>query len=250
MSGKPKTNQILGQLLYALNPTTGTLLWWALCHIAQIIMHTAAHSIPIDPSLPVAQHAYIPQFHFDRIAMQCPAILLTLENIQGWFTNFQTMGQQAVQWIQMVCNQSAYLGLYLGWNWDALSQELSRLEFPNQYLLKGPDADIDPVMYTLPSTYNSSGSDLSSEFSSGSVTPDEDIVMEDTAYGNRSLILHPLFSADGKHYPDYDVFSEEPLIDNGYVDRGAGNLMPYASSLSPLESTTFHILSLPLMQLT
>jgi hypothetical protein len=176
------------------------------------------------------------------------------------------MGQQAVQWIQTVCNQSVYLGLYLGWNWDALSQELSRLEFPNQYLLKGPDgmqftiifplkftrkiADIDPVMYTLPSTYNSSGSDLSSEFSSGSVTPDEDIVMEDTAYGNRSLILHPLFSADGKHYPDYDVFSEEPLIDNGYVDRGAGNLMPYASSLSPLESTTFHILSLPLVTIS
>jgi len=94
---------------------------------------------------------YIPNFQFDCIAMQCPAILSTLdpdcmdplygntlqENIQGSFTNFQNMGQKAVQWIFMACIQSAYLGFYSGWNWDAVSQDIAGLEFPNQYLIKG-----------------------------------------------------------------------------------------------------------------
>jgi len=95
-----------GQLLYALDPATGTSLWWALRHIVKVITCAAVHSIPFDPSLPVAQHTYIPDFQFDRIAMRHPAILSTLnpdcmnplygytsrENIQGWFNDFQNMG--------------------------------------------------------------------------------------------------------------------------------------------------------------
>lgn len=134
-----------GQLLYVLDPATGTSLWWALRHIAQVITHAATHSIPIDPSLLVALRACIPQFQFDRIAMQHPAVLSALdpdcmnplygytsrENIQAWFNDFQDMGRQAVQWIHTARTQSAYLGIYSGWNWDALSQEVSSLEFPN-----------------------------------------------------------------------------------------------------------------------
>ena len=141
------------QLLYALDPATGTSLWWALRRIAKIIMRAAVHSIPFDPSLPVAQRAYIPDFQFDHIAMQRPAILSTLspdcmnplygytsrEIIQGWFIDFQDMGRQAVQWIHTARIQSAYFGLYLGWNWDVVSQDIAGLEFPNSYLIKGPD---------------------------------------------------------------------------------------------------------------
>jgi hypothetical protein len=58
-------------------------------------------------------------------------------------------------------------------------------------------------------------------------------------------VLHPSLSAYAKGYPYYDMFSKEPLIDNGYVKYGAGDLMPYASMLSPLSFTTFPIPSLP-----
>ena len=66
------------QLLYALDPATGTSLWWALRRIARIITRAAIHSIPVDPFVPTAQRTYIPQFQFDRISMQRPAILSTL----------------------------------------------------------------------------------------------------------------------------------------------------------------------------
>ena len=142
-----------GQLLYALDPATGTSLWWALRRIARVITHAAVHSIPIDPSLPVARRAYVPQFQFDRIAMQRPAVLSTLdpdfmnplygytsrEIIQAWFVDFQNMGRQAVQWIRTARIQSAYLGPYSGWNWDTVSQDLLGLEFPNRYLIKGSE---------------------------------------------------------------------------------------------------------------
>ena len=54
-----------------------------------------------------------------------------------------------------------------------------------------------------------------------------------------------MLSAYAKQYLNYDVFSREPLINNGYVEREAGDLTPYPSAMSPLNSTTFQILSLP-----
>ncbi|EDR04494.1 uncharacterized protein LACBIDRAFT_330670 [Laccaria bicolor S238N-H82] len=153
-----------GQLLYALDPATGTSLWW--------------------PCM------YIPQFQFYCIAMERPAILLTLspdcmnllygytsqENIQAWFTNFQTMGRQAVQWI---C-----------WNWETPTQNSSRLEFPNHHLIKGFDVHTNFNSYTLPSTCtcNSLTSDLSSKV--GSLMTDKDIIMEDVHYGASSHIQY------------------------------------------------------------
>ena len=90
------------QLLNVLNPATGTSLWWALHHITRVITRAAIHSLHIDPFFAVSQHAYIPQFQFNRIAMQRPTILSTLdsdsmnplysytsrENIQVWYTDF------------------------------------------------------------------------------------------------------------------------------------------------------------------
>lgn len=283
-----------GQLLYALDPATGTTLWWALRRIARVITRAAAHSIPINPTLPVALRAYIPQFQFDRIAMQRPAVLSALEpdcmnplygytsreNIQAWFIDFQNMGRQAIQWIRTARDQSAYLGVYSGWNWDTLSQDITNLEFPNRYLIKGPEGkqsstpgsipllteDIDHVgstLYNISAAYDPSISDSSSEGSGEGAMYDEDTVMEEADSGtqlaflsikrlklressdNRSLVLHPVLSAYARRYQDCDVFSKEPLIDNGYVERGAGDLTPYPSALSPIESTTFQILSFP-----
>ncbi|EDR05366.1 uncharacterized protein LACBIDRAFT_329800 [Laccaria bicolor S238N-H82] len=225
-----------GQLLYALDPATGTSLWWALRRIARVITRAAIHSIAIDPFVPVTQRGYIPQFQFDRISMQRPAVLSTLspdcmnplygytsrENIQAWFTDFQNMGRQAIQWIRAARYQSAHLRLHSGWNWDVLPQDSARLEFPDRYLIKGPDARIDSNSYSVPSICSSSASDSSSEVSS--FTFDEDIIMGGIDDDDRSLVLHPLLSAYAKHYTDYDVFSKEPLIDNGYVEsRLAGN---------------------------
>ena len=282
-----------GQLLYALDPATGTSLWWALRRIARVITRAAVHSLPIDPSFPVSQRAYIPQFQFDRIAMQRPTILSTLdsncmnplygytsrENIQAWYTNFENMGRQAVQWIRTARIQSTYLGPYSGWNWDTLYNEVSSLGYPNRYLIKGPEGmyllrqksflqltrtteRLGPVSYVLPSQYSPTVSDLSSEHSISSIVYDEDVVMKDTENSklashqigrlkltdlsdNRGIVLHPSLSAYAKRYPGYNVFSKEPLIDNGYVEREAGDFTPYASALSPINSTAFTILSLP-----
>ena len=209
-----------GQLLYVLDPATGTSLWWALRRVARVITRAATHSIPIDPSLPVALRAYIPQFQFDSIAMQRPAVLSALdpdcmnplygytsrENIQAWFNDFQDMGRQAVQWIRTARTQSAYLGIYSGWNWDALSREVSSLEFPNRHLIGGPEGTqslssiffitheriehVNPISYTVPSAYSSSVIEFSSESSGGSVTHDEDTVMEEADHG-RTLQFQP-----------------------------------------------------------
>ena len=220
----------------------------------------------------ITQRAYIPQFQFDRIGMLRPAILSTLEsdcmnplygymtqeNIQAWYNNFQSMGRQAVQWICAARDQSAQFSLYLGWNWDTFPQDVASLEFPHRYLIKGSEGMLFPLnffssltkhegsfSYVLPSVHSPSISDSSSDSGNESVTLNEDVVMNDGGYNSGCLVLHPSLSAYAKHYPDYNVFSKEPLIDNGYVEHGAGDLTPYAPMLSPLGSTTFPILSLP-----
>ena len=184
------------------------------------------------------------------------------ENIQAWFIDFQNMGWQAVQWIHTACTQSAYLGIYSGWNWDGFSWDISNLEFPNRYLIKGPEDHVDRTLYTVPSAYDSSIGESSSESNDRSFTYDEDTIMEEAEGGmnsilqseelilkksldNRSMVLHPVLSAYVKRYQDYNIFSKEPLINNGYVERDAGDITPYPSALSPLKSTTFQILSLP-----
>ena len=216
-----------GQLLYALNPTTGTSLWWALRRLTRVITCAAIHSIPIDPSLPVAQRVYIPQFQFDCIAIQHPAILSTLnpdcmnplygymsrENIQAWYTDFQNMGRQAVQWICTAPVQSAYMGLHSGWNWDLHYCDVSALDFPNRYLIKGPEGTqyfyrrilsefmirtehLDSTSYIVPSDYSSSISDASSETSSVSTVYNEDIIMEDTGYGKQLKLQEKKFQVE------------------------------------------------------
>lgn len=168
-------------------------------------MLTTIHFVPFDPSLPVSQCTYIPQFQFDHIAMQHPAILSTLdshcmnplygytswENIQAWYIDFQNMGQQAVQWICAVCAQSIYLGPYSGWNWDALYCDVPGVDFLTD------------------------------------------------------ILLHPSLLAYAKQYPNHNVFSKKPLINNGYVKHEGGDLTPYASVLAPINSNVFTILSLP-----
>ena len=281
-----------GQLIYALDPATGTLLWWALHRIARVITRAATQLIPFDPSLPTVQCAYIPQFQFDRIGMLRPAILSTLdsdcmnplygyttrENVQAWYNDFQSMGRQAVQWIRTARDQSAHYGVYSGWNWDTFNQDGAVLEFPDRYLVKGPEGaqsfveffllltdgkgTFNSTSYVVPPVYSPATSDLSSEASNEIGTQDGDVIMDEAEYSkqpehssrelklkdspdNGCLVLHLLLSAYAKRHPEYDVFSKEPLIDNGYVEREAGDLTPYTSMLSPIASTTFLILSLP-----
>jgi len=162
-----------------------------------------------------------------------------------------------------------------------VSQDVVGLEFPNRYLIKGPSGmlllpgsfsptltkeiicNLDSVSYTLPSVYGSN-SDSFSDTSSTDIAYDEDVIMKETEQSKQlktyigkdkltkenspdsgSLVLHPMLSAYAKRYPNYDVFSKEPLIDNGYVECGAGDLTPYTSALSPINSHAFSILSLP-----
>ena len=100
--------------------------------------------------------------------------------------------------------------------------------------------------------------------SSVSVIHDEDFVMNETEQSkwfktfigrvklkkenspaSGDLVLHPELSAYAKRYPNYDVFSRVPLMDNGYVECGAGDLTPYTSALSPINSHIFSIFVAP-----
>lgn len=122
--------------------------------------------------------------------------------------------------------------------------------------------DVSSALYMVPTLYDSS-SDTFSDTSSSSATSDEDIVMSETDHSkeafyqsekigltyssdDKSVVLHPVLSAYVRRYPDYDVFSQETLINNGYVECGAGDFTPYTSALSPLDTSTFPILSLPI----
>ena len=210
--------------------------------------------------------------------MQRPVVLLTLdpdcmnplygymlqEIIQAWFVDFQNLRQQVVRWICTVPIQSAYLGPYSGRNWDIVSWDISELKFPNQYLVKGSEGvhlsfknllllirlielDINSVSYVIPFIYSS----FVSNASSSSARSDKDIIMVEAEHSqplfyqlgesglmdspdNKSLVLHL----------DYDAFSKEALIDNGYVKCRAGDFTTYGPMLSPIDTTTFQILSL------
>ena len=59
------------------------------------------------------------------------------------------------------------------------------------------------------------------------------------------ILLHPSLLAYTKQYPNHHVFSKKPLINNGCVEHEGGDLTPYASVLSPINSNVFTILSLP-----
>lgn len=118
---------------------------------------------------------------------------------------------------------------------------------------------LGPVSYVLPLQYSPTVSNSSSEHSVSSVVY---VVMKDTENSklashqtgrlkltdlsdNRGIVLHPSLSAYTKRYPGYNIFSKEPLIDNGYVECEAGDFTPNASALSPINSTVFTILLLP-----
>lgn len=102
-----------GQIVYTLDPSTTTALFWALHHLARYIVRAASHNLHNDPSIPFASKGYIPQFYFDRISMQRPDILTiqdhhalnplcgysTRENLAAWYRDFQTIGRLTVQWI-------------------------------------------------------------------------------------------------------------------------------------------------------
>ncbi|EDR03676.1 uncharacterized protein LACBIDRAFT_331141 [Laccaria bicolor S238N-H82] len=181
--------------------------------------------------------AYIPQFQFDHIAMQQPAILSTL-NPDCMNPLYRYTSHKNIQWICTTCIQSAYLGLYSGWNWETVFQDASSLEYPNHYLLKGPDGHVDTTSFSQ----NFSVSDWSSNTVSIGSTSNNNVDMKDA---------EPAYAT---HYPDYNVFSKGLLVNNGYVERGVSDFTPYLSTptntpylsmLSPIESTMFRILSLP-----
>jgi len=50
-----------GQLLYMLNPSTTTLLFWALHCLARYIVRATSHGLHNDPTIPFASKGYIPQ---------------------------------------------------------------------------------------------------------------------------------------------------------------------------------------------
>lgn len=211
-----------GQLLYTLDPSTTMSLFWALHRLAWYITRAASHDLHNDPSIPFVSKGYIPQAYFDRIDMKRPDILIiqdyhsinllcgytTRENLSAWYQDFQTMRRLAIQWIQTARQQTLQLGPGSGWNWEAHHGPC--LEYPVHCLITRSTPEEGEM--DIPSDAASRGSD--DELSSW-----ED---EDSDEGSPSIekriVLHPIKSAYAARYPNFNVFSGEPLVDNGYVD--------------------------------
>ena len=68
--------QLDGQLLYTLNPSKTTSLFWGLQCRTQYITRAASHDLHNDPSTPFVSKGYIPQVYFDCISMKQPDILI------------------------------------------------------------------------------------------------------------------------------------------------------------------------------
>ena len=191
-----------GQLLYMLNRSTTTSLFWALHRLARYIVRAASHNLHSDPTIPFASKGYIPQIYFDRISMQRPDILtiqdyhsinplygyMTHENLTAWYHDFQMMGRLAVQWIQVARRQTLQLGPRTRWNWEA--QHSVQLEYPERRLITGQVSG---------NASDNSLSDSISEVSEDGLSSWEDEVLLEEK--ERHLVLHPTRSAYTKQSP-------------------------------------------------
>ena len=205
-----------GQLLYTLDPSTTTSLFWALHRLARYITKAASHGLHGDTSIPFASKGYIPQSYFDQIQMQRPDILTiqeysflnplcgytTRENLAAWFRDFQALGRVALQWIQTAQQQTRLLGLEsgAGWNWG--TRHSSRLEYPERRLIANREEED---------------------------SSDDDLFMDDPSK-EKCIVLHPIKSTYAARYPNFDAFAEQPLVNNGYVDDDA-NTIDYYNTL-------------------
>lgn len=147
-------NQPDGQLVYILDPSTTTSLFWALHRLARYITRCTSQDIHNDSPIPFAAKRFIPQFYFDRINMQWPDILTiqdndflnplcrytTRENLAAWYCDFQTIGRLAIQWIQTARQQTLRLEPGTGWDWK--NHQGIRLEYPERRLITSGDSEM------------------------------------------------------------------------------------------------------------
>ena len=221
-----------GQLLYTLDPSTTTSLFWVLHHLAWYITRAASHDLYYDQTIPFASKGYVPQIYFDCIGMQQPDILTiqdyhslnlqsgytSRENLIAWYRDFQVMGRLAIQWIQTACRQTLQLGYGTGWNWEA--RHRPRLEYPNCQLITNGTTETDLF------------SDTTSEGSEGELSSwGSDESFGEGLSNKRHIILHPSKSAYAAWYPNFDPFAGKTLIDNGYT--GSDNNQCRAMILHP-----------------
>ena len=217
--------QVDGQLLYTLDPSTTTALFWALQRLARYIVRAASHDLHSDPSIPFASRGYIPQSFFDRINMQRPDILTiqdhhfpnplygytTRENLTAWYRDFQMVGRLAIQWIQTAKRQTLQLGPGTGWDWEI--RHGSRLEFPNRRLLTDSSSNISsPTDSSSEATSEGTDEDVDSQSDTGSLAGHLE-------GDEKHVVLHPTESAYSIRYPDFDAFAGQTLVDNGYINN-------------------------------
>ncbi|EDR03361.1 uncharacterized protein LACBIDRAFT_331727 [Laccaria bicolor S238N-H82] len=117
-----------------------------------------------------------------------------------------------LEWIQAARQQTLQLGPGTGWNWG--TRHGIRLEYPVHCLI-------------TQGTLEDEGSDACSNITCQGLDGElNDWEEEDFNKGNleRHIILHPSKSAYTAHYPDFNPFAGEPLIDNSYVDSNINYL--------------------------
>ncbi|KIM38565.1 hypothetical protein M413DRAFT_75939 [Hebeloma cylindrosporum] len=137
---------------YCLDQGTGIALWWTLKRLYREIMRAAMAQLPQGEDLPLTLSApyQIPDYLFREIDLAPPAILdmgyvdsinalymyAPKETIQAFWSDFQDVGRQAVQWIEIAQFRSNFLGQDSRWDWDTTSQ--AQLDFPRRRMITYP----------------------------------------------------------------------------------------------------------------
>lgn len=221
-----------GAKAYSLRQSAGISLWWTLDIITGDINDAGLFPIRNDPSYPAAARSYIPDALFNQIGMARPEVLKAVEldsfnplylltsipNIVALWTQLQQIGLAGLAWIREAKARCRLIGPTCGWNWDF--QRAQELEIPKFSILAAPQITDDNALglhfdYSIPAARANTPT---------SVINDNDSLMENSLLyppgllsKSRDMVLHPIFSHYAAAKPDYDVFSQTVLTDNGYT---------------------------------
>lgn len=199
---------------FCLDQGTGIALWWMLKRLYHEIICAATAQIPREPNLPltIPAHYHVPDYLFRELDLAPPAILdigyidcmnslymyAPKEVIQAFWLDFQDVGKQAVQWIEVARYWSNILGQNSNWDWD--TGLVSQLEFPGRRsITDGRDDGQYP--YQFPSQ------NIVLTHKSATVTNEAKNTSTD-------VVLHPELSTFIQANLDFDVFAGISMVNS------------------------------------
>ncbi|KIM42377.1 hypothetical protein M413DRAFT_70818 [Hebeloma cylindrosporum] len=213
-----------GETYYDLDQGTGIALWWSLKRLYREIVRAATAQIPRSADLPLMVPAYyhIPDHLFREIDLAPPAILdigcvegintlymfAPKRTIQAFWLDFQDIGRQAVQWIEIACYHSNLLGQESSWDWDTTAQ--SQLDFPMHRLLTNTPTEEGQEPYTFSIITHPNPCQI--DTTDASEDGDDGVNGDHPLNGCTDMVLHPKLSDFAQANPDFDIFAGQLTI--------------------------------------